>query len=73
MKGGREWKGGTLRAFPPRMQDTFTATVVILRVECFASVRNVLMVNSVMVIYFCFSNLSFYKEDWFKGRYLNEP
>lgn len=51
------------------MQDTFTATVVILHI-LLVSARNVLMVNSVMVIYFCFPNLRFL--GWFKGRYLNE-
>lgn len=39
-----------------------------------ASVRNVLMVNYVMVIYFCFPNLQFLQVrlfGCFKGRYLS--
>lgn len=55
------------------MQDTFTAIVVILHV-LLASARNVLIVNSVMVMCFFFPNLRFLQGGflgWFKGRYLS--
>lgn len=68
-------EGGTLKTSPPKNARYFTATVVRV-VRLLALVRNVLMVTSVMVIYFCFSNLRFLQGrflGWFKGRYLNEP
>lgn len=36
-EGWEGLEGGTLKTFPPRVQDTFIATVVILRVSsCFS-------------------------------------
>lgn len=72
LKGGRKWQVGSLKTFPPGVQDTFPATVVTLHV--LASAGNVLIVNSVMVMYFCFPNLRFLQGGflgWFKGRYLS--